>query len=133
MYHAGSAYETYRQQEVLTANAVDLIIMLYDGCIKQLKQARCCMQAKELAQANAAMMRAQDIVTELVRSLDLSIPLAKDLLQLYDFILQEMLRINIKKDTEGIQPILDMLESLRGAWGEIRNHRPAAMQMRAEL
>ncbi len=119
----GNVYEKYRQQEVLTAGSVDLVVMLYDGCVKQLKLARIFIQEKRYEEANNSFKKAQDIISELIKSLDLSFPIAKNLLNLYDFMIQELIRINIKKDVEALDPLLEILDSLRSAWAEVKKQQ----------
>ena len=118
-----NTYEKYRQQGVLTASSLDLIVMLYDGCIKQLKISKAAMEGKHFEKANNSIKRAQDIISELIRSLDLSFTISKDLMSLYEFMIQEMIRINMEKDIAGVQPLLEMLEGLRDAWSTIRKQQ----------
>jgi len=125
----GNAYEKYRHQGIMTASPADLVVMLYDGCIKQLKMTRIAIEEKHYEQANGYNKRAQDIVMELIMSLDLSFPISKDLMNIYEFVLQEMVQVNIDKDSSRIQPLLELLESLREAWAEIRKQRGPTLEL----
>lgn len=68
------AYQKYKEQEVTTANPVGLVVMLYNGCIKRLRQAQLSMDKKDYAETNAHLKRAQDILAELVNGLDFRYP-----------------------------------------------------------
>lgn len=113
-----SGCERYKSQRVLTAGPGELILMMYDGVIKQLKIAKMYIQEGNYEESNNSLIKAQDIVNELMRSLNLEYSLANQLLQIYDFILNELVMINIKKQEERIQPILEIVEELRDTWAQ---------------
>jgi flagellar protein FliS len=100
MYEMNNAFRTYKQQGVLTANPLELVVMLYDGGIKQLKIASIAIEEKEYEQANNAMQKAQRIIMELMNSLDLRFPIAKELMMLYEFMMREISSANAAKETE---------------------------------
>lgn len=120
MYQQQNAYKTYNQDKIMTASPIELIIILYDEAIKQMKIAGFAIEEKKVEQANNALIKTQDIISELVRSLDLSTQIAKDLLEIYDFILNTIVDINMKKDKELIGPIVNILSELRSAWVEAK-------------
>ena len=114
-----NAYQTYKTQEVSMASPMALIVMLYNGCIKRLKLARIAIGKKDFEDANTQFKKAQDIVAELANSLDFNYPIANELMALYDFMLREIIQINITKDTDRIEPVIDMLSSLRDTWKQV--------------
>lgn len=119
MHASSTPYQRYKQQEVLTASPIELIIMLYDGCIKQLKLARIAIQESEIENANKSLQKASRIIVELVNSLDFHYPMAKDLLNLYEFMLGEIRSCNATKDVGPIEGVLELLGTLRESWVQI--------------
>ena len=119
MYAMNNAFRTYKQQGVLTANPLELIVMLYDGGIKQLKIASIEIEEKEYEQANNALQKAQRIVMELTNSLDLRFPIAKELMMLYEFMIREISSANVTKDTERIGGVIQLLSELKDAWSQL--------------
>ena len=120
MYATANLYERYRNDAVNTASPMDLIIMLYDGCIKQIHLARLYEEDKNVAERSNAIQKAQDILDELMRSLDMGIPLSADLLKLYDFMSEELYQANMKRDMARMEPVEAMLTELRDAWKEVK-------------
>ena len=116
MYAAANLKDRYKQNYVSTASPADLIIMLYEGCIKQIKLANIYMESGSMEQTGEALKNAQDIITELMQALDMSFEISKDLMRLYDFILYELMQMNIKKDLENSEDILTILVTLKDAW-----------------
>jgi flagellar protein FliS len=120
LYATANLYDRYRNDAVNTASPMDLIIMLYDGCIKQIHLARLYEEDKNVAERSNAIQKAQDILDELMRSLDMGIPLSADLLKLYDFMSEELYQANMKRDMARMEPVEAMLTELRDAWKEVK-------------
>lgn len=119
MYAMNNAFRTYQQQGVLTANPLELVVMLYDGGIKQLKISSIAIEEKNYEQANNAMQKAQQIIIELMNSLDLRFPIAKELMMLYEFMIHEISSANAAKDIERIGGVVQLLGELKDAWSQL--------------
>jgi flagellar protein FliS len=74
-------------------------------------------------------VRAQDIVSELLYSLDMNIELSQSLMSIYDFLLRSLAEINISKNAAGIAPLLEIVESLRSAWMEVERSLRGSVKM----
>ena len=120
-----NALNVYKQTRVKTAGQAQLIIMLYDEAIKQIDTAvnEFNKQNKKLDAVNNAIIKAQDIITELMVSLDFEKggEIAKNLFSLYMFFNQQLIDANIKKDLKPLSEIRAFLAELRGAWSTIEN------------
>ena len=64
--------DAYRKQDVMTASSVDLIVMLYDALKKNIVLGRRGIMGRNVQAAHNHLIKAQEIVTELVNSLDMS-------------------------------------------------------------
>jgi flagellar protein FliS len=120
MYATANLKERYRQDYVATASPVDLIIFLYEGCIKQVKLAQIHLKSGSVEKTGAALMRAQDIIIELIASLDLKFQIAGQLMQIYEYILHELRQMNIHKDFKNAEAVLGILSSLKEAWVDVK-------------
>jgi len=100
------------------------VLMLYNSCLQNMREAVNCIETKDLAGANAKLLRAQDIVDELRGALNLSTgDLAVGLDSLYDFVYSALLKANLKKEAEPIGHALNVMTQLRDAWKEVvANH-----------
>lgn len=114
------AYQMYRQTQVSTASQGELLIMLFDGAIRFARQSQDHMAAGKLEEASAKLIRTQDIINELILSLDLSVgEIAQNLQQLYVYIHDLLVQANIKKDPAIVDSALGMLVELRDTWGQV--------------
>jgi flagellar protein FliS len=123
-------YQKYQKAKVDTANQAKLILMLYDGAIKFLNFSIEKLREKDYEQVNTYIIKAQNIITELMLSLNMEVggDLAKNLYSLYDFMNRRLIEANVKKNSvkgektsESIQlvnDVLSMLKELRQTWAE---------------
>lgn len=126
-----NAYEKYKTQEIKMASPMALIVMLYNGCIKSLKLARLAIEKKGYEEANKCLQKSQDILAELMMSLDLKYEISGELMQIYRFIYGEIVQINVSKKTEKIEPVLNILTSLRDTWAKVEKEcKPAPYEIR---
>ncbi|HNX24011.1 MAG TPA: flagellar export chaperone FliS [Spirochaetota bacterium] len=114
-------YNQYKQTQITTANQGKLIVMLYDGAIKFLNIALDNMSPKTYDVVNNNIIKAQDIITELLLSLNMDEggEISQNLFNLYMYFKRQLLEANIKKDAEIINHVLKLLKELREAWDQI--------------
>jgi len=123
--YAGNAYASagnaYKSNEVMTAPKKKLVIMLYDGAIKNLKLAKLAMADKNIEKTNNAIIKAQNILAEFMSTLnfDEGGEIAKSLMGLYQYMYDRTIRANIDKDPEIADEVIGMLEELRDTWSQI--------------
>lgn len=113
-----NAYQQYQYNSIMSASPERLMIMLFEGALKFVKLARKDIEEKNLAGANYNLTRAQDIITELDQSLDMSYDVSENLAGVYDFIYRQLVNANIKKDVYGLDIVESMLTELKDTWSQ---------------
>lgn len=114
----GNAYAQYRQTSIQTAPPEQLVVMLYDGAIRFLDQAKTAIN--DGRDPLPLIGRAQDIIVELLASLDRSAgPVAENLLRLYEFWIQRLFQASIRKDATMVEEVAVMVRDLREAWATV--------------
>lgn len=115
-----NAYQAYKQTQVSTASQGELLIMLFDGGIRFAKQAYQFMENGDIEQANEKLIRAQNIVNELMISLNLEVgEIAQSLQQLYTYIYELLVQANVRKEKEKVAEAISMLAELRETWEQV--------------
>ena len=111
----------YKNNQVTTAPKKKLLIMLYDGAIKNLKLAEIALQDKSIEKVNTHLIKTQDILAELMSTLNFEAggEIAKNLYQLYDYMYVKLIRANIDKDIDAIIEVKIFMEELRDTWAKI--------------
>ena len=114
------ASQQYAQTKIQTASGGDLVIMLYQGCIKFLRLAKKSMEEDNIHNTNEYLIRSQDIIMELLTTLDgeKGGEVATNLAALYEYMYRELIQANMKKDPERIDQVEGMLLELLEAWQE---------------
>lgn len=112
--------DAYRNQAVQTANPAQLVLMLYDRALAAVARATNAVEqgVQGIETVNQELQRAQDIVTELMVTLDFERggQVAKSMASLYDFCLDRLIRANVRKDMTLLEPVVTVLRELRDAW-----------------
>lgn len=119
-----NAYTAYKETGVKTASQGKLIILLYEEACRQLKAAEELFQEgekippKNIEKLNKCIVRAQEIVSELMVSLDMDKggEIAKNLMALYVWFNQQLLDANINRNKDKIMSVHKMMSDLCGAW-----------------
>lgn len=114
-------YNQYKQTQISTATQGRLIVMLYEGAIKFLKIAQENMTPKKYEIVNTNIQKAQDIISELMTSLNMDQggDIAKNLLSLYVYFKKRLLEANMKKDAAILDEVIVLLTQLCDAWEQI--------------
>lgn len=120
-YAYSNAQNVYKNNQVSTAPKKKLLIMLYDGAIKDLKLAEQAIEEKNNEISNGNIIKAQNIIMELMHTLDFEAggEIANNLYQLYDYMYLKLVKANINKEVDGIKEVIRYLEELRDTWLKI--------------
>ena len=115
----------YRTSQVVSASRAGQIVLLYQGAIRFGAQHLAFVERHDIEQAHKASIRCQEIVTALRGALDMSAgPIAVQLSDLYDFVLQRLEKGNLAKDPRPTEEALQVLRGLLEAWQDLAA-RPA--------
>lgn len=124
MYMQGSsAYNVYKNNSVNYASKEQLLLMLVDGAVKFAKIGRQAIIEKNIPRAHENIVKTQDIFYELMATLDTAKggEWAKNLYNVYDFVVKRLIDANMKKSIEIMDEILPVIENVRDTWNEAYN------------
>ena len=110
-------YQAYQQNAVTTASPGELTLMLYNGCLKFLHLAKVAMEKNNIEEKNKNIQ--QDIITELMVTLNMDIELSHQMLQLYDYAKYRLIEANIHNDLEGIKEVEELMTEFRDTWKQV--------------
>lgn len=118
----------YKTNEISTVSQTRLIVMLYDGAIRFLNIAADNMTPRKYDLVNNNIIKAQDIITELMLSLNIEEgkEVANNLLSIYVYIKKRLLEANMKKDSAIIMEVVQLLGQLKTAWDELDQNKDIA-------
>lgn len=112
--------DAYRRTEAQSASPMQLVVMLYDGALRFLTEAKSAHAEGDLRRRARALGRVAAIVAECHGTLDLERggAVASELDRLYSYISGRLLDITMKKDVSAIDEIHKLMSTLRDAWAQ---------------
>jgi flagellar protein FliS len=114
-------YRAYVETEVSTASPGRLVLMLYNGALRFISEAKAGITQGRIQDAHNKITRAADIVNELRLSLDKEAggEIARNLDRLYDFVDYKLMMANVHKNAEELAEAVGILTDIRDAWAAI--------------
>jgi flagellar protein FliS len=116
-----NAHNTYQAVQVTTTDKGRLLLMMYEGAIKFLRQAQAGLKEQDIAKFCRFLSKAQAIIAELMNTLDFEKggTIARDLDRLYDFMLFYLTEANLYRDGVRVQKTIKLIETIYQAYKEI--------------
>ena len=127
MIGAQSTAARYQQAQVGTADRGRLLLLMFDGGLRFLAQARASLVANDVGRFGYDLGRAQSIIAELLHTLDHAAggQIAADLERLYQFMLEQLVEANRQKSVRQLDHVAHLLDIVASAFRDIlRNGTP---------
>ena len=124
----------YRANSVLTASPGQLVLMLYDGALRSLAQARNVLDRppedrSRIMESNTHLIKAQRILLELQGTLNMQAgdgKFSQEMHRLYGYFIRRLIEANLHKTQPPIVEVERLLGEIREAWAEmLRQQDPA--------
>ncbi|PLT32615.1 flagellar export chaperone FliS [Bacillus sp. V5-8f] len=115
----GNPYQTYQQNSVNTASPGELTLMLYNGCLKFISQAKKAIEDKSTENRNTNIQKAQNIVQELMVTLKTDTEVANNMMIMYDYLNRRLIEANIKNDSEILTEVEEYIVEFRNLWKQV--------------
>lgn len=111
----------YLRQMVETATPVQLISLLFQRGSELMEEAEQALRVGDFEEANEALVKAQRIVAELIRSLDMERggDIAVNLRRLYTFVWERLLQANLRKAFEPLREAKTVWQELQDIWRQV--------------
>lgn len=116
-----NAHTTYQSVQITTTDRGRLLLMMYEGAIKFLKQSKVGLETNDMTKFCRFLSKAQAIIAELMNTLDFEKggTIARDLDRLYDFMLFYLTEANLYRDPKRITRVIGLIETIYSAYKEI--------------
>ena len=113
-----SAAEAYKKQQILTATPEALTLMLYNGCLKFIKEGSDALAEKNYEAANISLQKAQNIISEFRVTLNMDYEISHQLMPLYNYAYDRLVEGNLDDNFDAIKEATDIITELRDAWAQ---------------
>jgi flagellar secretion chaperone FliS len=127
MNEYAAAQRAYTESAVTTASPEQLVVMLYDGAIRFLRQGAAAYQNDQLIRGHDRVRRADAILSELNRSLDMrhgELPVR--LRSIYVYCKDQLNEARLHGDAAPLEIVQRLLGELRSSWHQVATAAPLA-------
>ncbi len=123
-------HDRYLETEVLNADPVKLVGMLYRGAIEAIGAARRHLAGGEIRERSRQIMKAWEIVGELARSLDHARggEISRSLHGLYTYLQRQLLDANRDQMDAPLAEVEQLLNTLHEAWATLNIEQDRAAE-----
>lgn len=116
-------------------SAQELTSLLYEALLDRLEEAAGAIEEKDMWTANEKMKKANDILTRLGAGINYEAGIVADQLDaLYNYLGDQIIQANYKKDTMLLQEVIQITNSIAAAWREAaktqKDAQPKMMKQR---
>lgn len=112
-------YQSYQQNAINTASPGELTLMLYNGCLKFIHIAKVAITEKDVEKKNSNLQRAQNIIQELMVTLNTELEVSKNMMALYDYLYRRLIEANIKSDAVILEEVEEFVTEFRDTWKQV--------------
>lgn len=117
---ANYSFSNYLETEVMSADPLKLVVLLYRGAIEAVRHAQILLSSGDIAGRSARIGKAVDIIHELFRSLDHARggAVSRQLMDLYDYMIRRLIEANTTQTAAPLVEVESLLSTLAEAWRE---------------
>ena len=113
------AHAAYQANSIANSKPEELTLMLYNGLVRFLNQAKKTMEDNNIQKSHENLVRAQDIILEFQITLDMKVEISHNLMLLYDYMHRRLVEANLKKDVTAVVEVLSLATQLRDTWEQL--------------
>ena len=127
MLHAGRATQHYMQTQVRSSSPLELVVMLYDGLLRNTGAAIDAMARRDIRARRDAISKSLAIISELQSTLNMDQggDIATQLDRLYTWMTDALIDATVKQDPAPLHDVRRVLETLRDGWQQVASAKPA--------
>ena len=116
-----STARQYQQAQLATADRGRLLLLMFEGALTFLAQARAGLEEENIERFGYHLGRAQAVIAELMHTLDHKAggAIAANLERLYQFMLDHLIEANLQKSPHHLTQVARILGIITGAYREI--------------
>jgi len=114
------AYRNYKEDTLFSMSPVELLILLYDECMKDLRKAQIALEDGDMTIFEEYVGKALKIIRYLINTLDMSVPISRDLRRLYDYIIFDLAKVRAagKRMVGEIPRLVEIIQDLRDGFDD---------------
>jgi flagellar protein FliS len=120
MTNANQGTAKYLETQIATAPREQLVVLLYNGALRFLSEAKAAMQKGDIPRQADRIHRAQNVLVELMSSLNMEQgkEIAANLFRLYTFFFDQLTEASVNDNLQALETVEEQMRVLRDAFQE---------------
>lgn len=116
-----NAARHYFEKQILNSTPAERVVLLYDGAIRALNDAKKAITEKRIQDRCNANQKAKEIIGHLADTLDMAKggDIARSLDRLYKHMLVRLMDVDFKNDVTAADEVISHLRPLRESWAKL--------------
>ena len=125
--------DLYLENRVMAADAVELIHLMYEHALVQVRLARTALASEDVAGRSKAVSKVLAILGELEGSLNYEAggSISHNLARLYQYMRRRVVEANVKQEDGGLAEVESLMQTLNEGWTAMRHATAAPVQWQA--
>lgn len=123
---------SYIENRIRNASPIELVLILYEGTMQQLAEAKAAIEQQSVERKTNAINRASRFIAELQASLNMEVEggISPALSRLYEYFRRRLVEANLTNSVPILQELLDLMRTLYDSWVQIaRQMQPQVADM----
>ena len=112
------AYDQYKKTNIESIGPGKLLLMLFEGAIRNIDSAKQAILDKDINLAHNQIIKTQNIILELISSLDMEYEISNQIFYLYEFLFYQLTVANAQKDLKILDEVRGLLSEFHEVWDE---------------
>lgn len=112
-------YQAYQQNSFTTASPGELTLMLYNGCLKFIGKAITAIENNNISERNNNIQKAQNIIRELMVTLNMDMEISNNMILLYDYMLEQLINANVNNNVQALKDAEELVTEFRDTWKQV--------------
>lgn len=112
-------YQAYQQNSFTTASPGELTLMLYNGCLKFIGKAITAIENNNISERNNNIQKAQNIIRELMVTLNMDMEISNNMILLYDYMLEQLINANVNNNVQALKDAEALVKEFRDTWKQV--------------
>jgi len=112
------AYDQYKKTNIESIGPGKLLLMLFEGAIRNIDSAKQAILDKDINLAHNQIIKTQNIILELISSLDMEYEISNQIFYLYEFLFYQLTVANAQKDLKILDEVRGLLAEFHEVWDE---------------
>lgn len=104
---------------ITQASKTELIVILYDMALNYIAEGIDCLDKLNLEGFRHNLKSAQRVVNQLMGALDMGYGISSELIRLYRYFINVLIRASVRKETDELKSIVKMISKLRDAFEKV--------------